>query len=197
MSQFVLDEIDLNLIQGIDAIDNGVYNSDNNIRIASVSSIISKMNPNWDAEENPDAAFERAVDLAKLILQLYIDFTKSKEAAKKIVSKAINEAKDSIIILEQFAPWQDYVLSDPAADNCLFVIFPSNRGGYNIQAIPDALGSFGFRKGLPESWRGLRDTELQQASGIASAIFCHAAGFIGSAETLEDAIIMAKKAITM
>ena len=71
----------------------------------------------------------------------------------------------------------------------------SNRGGYNWQCIPDAPGSFGQRKPVPMPWRGLRGQELQAITGVASATFCHPAGFIGGAETLEDAIRLAVLAI--
>ncbi|KAK6016189.1 hypothetical protein OSTOST_13652, partial [Ostertagia ostertagi] len=48
---------------------------------------------------------------------------------------------------------------------------------------------------LPKSWRGLRDAELSDVSGIPGCIFVHTTGFIGGNETLEGALSMARKAL--
>ncbi|NHM16529.1 hypothetical protein GMI69_07655 [Eggerthellaceae bacterium zg-887] len=69
------------------------------------------------------------------------------------------------------------------------------RGGYVWQGVPDALGSYGQRKTVPDNWRGLSGDELRKATGVPTAVFCHHKGFAGSAETLEDAILFAAKAI--
>lgn len=69
------------------------------------------------------------------------------------------------------------------------------EGGYNWQCVPDVLGGFGQRKSVPNEWRGLSGPKLQEVTGIATASFCHPAGFIGGAETLEDARKLAKLAV--
>lgn len=56
------------------------------------------------------------------------------------------------------------------------------------------LGGFGQRKPVPTAWRGLKGVELQEATGIKTATFCHPGGFIGGAYTLEDALALAKLA---
>ena len=61
--------------------------------------------------------------------------------------------------------------------------------------MPDAIDSFGQRKPVPAEWKGLRDSELQTVTGVTTASFCHPAGFIGGAETLADALALAKLAI--
>lgn len=45
---------------------------------------------------------------------------------------------------------------------------------------------------LPKAWRGLRDKELDDASGIQGCIFVHRSGFIGAHATREGAIAMAE-----
>ena len=74
----------------------------------------------------------------------------------------------------------------------MFVVFPSNRGGYNWQCVPVALGSFAQRHPVPQEWRGMSGKELQEVTGVTTATFCHPAGFIGGAETREDAILLAE-----
>ena len=101
------------------------------------------------------------------------------------------------MVLNQFVPWQEYIFSstNSKADEIQFVVFPSNRGGYNWQCVPDGLGSFGQRKPVPEEWKGLNGSELQLVTGVRTASFCHPAGFIGGAETFTDAYALAKKAV--
>ena len=101
------------------------------------------------------------------------------------------------MILEKFMPYQEFVLEsiNPKAKDILYAVFKSNRNGYNVRAIPAKLGSFENRKPLPLSWRGLRNEELQRVTGVETATFCHNAGFICVADTMEDAIKLAKKAV--
>lgn len=66
-----------------------------------------------------------------------------------------------------------------------------------MQAVSAAPGSFQSRKPLPAAWRGLRDEALSEASGIPGGVFVHTSGFIGGNATLEGALEMAKKALTM
>ncbi len=190
--------VDQELIQGIDAVDNGVLpDIDYPAKPASISDLISGFNPDWDSKVKPDDAFLEAVAFAQGILARAIASAESKARAKALVDTAIEASEERIIVLPQFAPWQEYVLTseDPKAAEALYVVFPSNRGGYNVQAIPDAIGSFGNRKPLPESWRGVPANDLQAVSGVADANFCHKGGFIGGADSLNGALAMARKAI--
>lgn len=158
--------VDRDLIQGIDSVDNGTMPKvDYPAQAMSLSSVISGFNPNWDSNENPDEAFAKA--------------------------------EEHILVLDQFVPWQEYIFSstNSKADEIQFVVFPSNRGGYNWQCVPDGLGSFGQRKPVPEEWKGLNGSELQLVTGVRTASFCHPAGFIGGAETFTDAYALAKKAV--
>ena len=54
---------------------------------------------------------------------------------------------------------------------------------------------FIFRLSLLEEWRGVRDAELSEKSGIPGCIFVHAAGFIGGNATYEGALEMAKRTL--
>lgn len=190
--------VDQELIAGIDAVDNGVLPGvDYPVKPASISNLISGFNPDWDSKHKPDDAFLEAVSFAQGVLARAIASAESKARAKVLVDEAVKASEGRIIVLPQFAPWQEYVLTseDPKATDALFIIFPSNRGGYNVQAIPDAIGSFGNRKPLPEAWRGVPANDLQAVSGVSDANFCHKGGFIGGADSLDGALAMARKAI--
>ena len=154
-------------------------------------------NPNWDSNEDPDEAFAKAVEFAEVVFDNTLASTIAKAKAEQIVEEAIEKAEEHIMVLNQFVPWQEYIFSStsPKADEIQFVVFPSNRGGYNWQCVPDGIGSFGQRKSVPEEWKGLRDADIQKVTGIDTATFCHPAGFIGGAETFADAYALAKKAV--
>lgn len=190
--------IDRNLIQGVDAADNGTMpKADYPAQAMSLSQTISEFNPAWDSSENSDDAFLKAVNFAEVVFDNVFANAISKAKAQEIVDDAIEKSKGHIMVLDRFVPWQEFIFSstNEKADGILFVVFPSNRGGFNWQCVPDAIGSFGQRKSVPAEWKGLRDADIQRATGVATASFCHPASFIGGADTLEDALAIAKKAV--
>ncbi len=116
---------------------------------------------------------------------------------KNIVLNAELFADGKAMILEKGGPWQEHIF-EMELDDLLYVIFPSDRGGFQIQAVPDKLGSFGMRKALPKKWAGLRDDDLENVLGFGEptqALFCHVGRFIGGAETIETAKKMTKIAV--
>lgn len=190
--------IDRDLIQGVDATDNGkMPSTDYPAQVMSFPKILSGFNPEWDSETSADEAFLKAIAFAKTVFENTLANAISLAKAKSIVDEAIKNAEGHIMVLDKFIPWQEFIFSStsPKADDILFVVFPSTRGGYNWQCVPDTLGGFGQRKPVPTEWKGLHDLDYQKVTGVKTAIFCHPAGFIGGAETLEDAISIAKLAV--
>lgn len=195
---FVWEQVDKMLIKGIDAIDNGaMLKTDYPAQAMNICQMISLFNPTWDSEQNSDVAFWQAVDFAEAIFDKLFASVVSTAKAQNLVEQAIEESDGNIMVLDRFVPWQEAIFAseNPKADGILYVVFPSNRGGFNWQCVPDAPGSFGQRKSVPESWKGLRDEVLQAETGVETAIFCHPAGFMGAAETLEDCLKMAQMAV--
>lgn len=189
--------IDKNLIQFIDSNDNGqLPKLQVEYRNVHLSYMISMFNPRWDEEVDSDDKFLEALNFANLFFDEFLIDTFSKMKAKKQVDQAINDSKDGIMILEKCVPWKEFVLNseNEKAKDINFIVFPSKRGGFNVYAVPLELGSFENRKSLPQSWRGKRDEELQEVTGVKGARFCHNAGFICSTETKEAALELAYKA---
>ncbi len=195
--------VDRDLIQGVDATDNGAMPKPETestgpiVRNMSFSAIISSFNPNWDCAEDPDETFNKAVEFAEIVFENTLKNATAKAKAQRIVEEAIEKSQEHIMVLEQFVPWQEFIFAseNPKAEDMQFVVFPSNRGGFNWQCVPDALGSFGQRKTVPSEWRGLSGENLQKVTGVPTANFCHSAGFLGSAETFEGAYALAKLAV--
>lgn len=195
--EYLWNYIDKNLIQFIDADDNGqVPKIDLDYRYVHISRIIGMFNPNWDEDIDSDEKFLKALSIAEIIFDEFLQSAISKIKAKAGVEEAIEKSEKGIMILEKFMPWKEFLLESKniKSQNINYVVFPSKRGGFNIYAVPLEIGSFENRKTLPKEWCGLRDEELQKVTGIKSARFCHNAGFICSCDEKEDAIKLANMA---
>ena len=192
------DIVDRELIQGIDASDNGVFPAvAYPAQAATISKLISGFNPNWDSEESPDAAFLEAVEFAQGVLARAIAAAESKARAKTLADEAIKASKGRVIRLPRFFPWQEYVTASAAAASALFVVYPDKLrpGEFAVQAIPEKYGSFKSRKPLPEDWWGKTGDALVTACGVAGAIFCHPNGFMAKASSEAAALALANKAV--
>ena len=190
----IWENMDKNLIQYIDAGDNGQIPAiETDYKIVQLATIISEFNPNWDENVEADDRFMQAVELADTIFENAIKSTISKVKAMGNVEKSIQDSKDGVMILDKYMPWKEILLnsSNNKAKLINFVIFPSNRGGYNIYTVPEKIGSFESRKLFPKEWAGLKDKELQNVTTEETARFCHNKCFICAVETKEDAIKIA------
>lgn len=194
------DYLDNEFVQFIDSIDNGQLNFENiEIPVVSVSDIIGDYNPNWNENNDYDKCFIEAVNIAEKIWNKKVKSVLNKLTAKEFVEKAIEDSNNKYIVLNQYMPYQDFVINskNPKAKNILYAIYPSNRGGYGIQAIQKNINTFENRKPFPEEWAGLRNKELQDVTGVKTARFCHNSRFLCTVETLEDAIKIAEIAINI
>ena len=195
--QYTIEYIDRNLIQFIDANDNGqLPKLQTDYRNIHISHIVSLFNPKWDENVDSDENFMKALSLCEIIFNEFLHDTFSKLKAKDLVDDAIENSENGIMILDTFAPWKEFLLTskNEKAKDINFAVFPSSRGGYNVYAVPIEIGSFENRKSLPIKWRGLRDKELQNVTGVETARFCHNAGFICSADSKEGALKLADMA---
>lgn len=165
--------------------------SDNTGEYCEVSQIIYDFNPLWDEEITLKERFWDAVDFAQTILNNRIRQIQARRKAKSMVMKFMEEQEGPILIMDQFYPWKDVV----CASNKLYVIYPSARSGYMIQAVPQSPEVITLKKAFPVEWRGKTPKELQEATGISTFSFCHLSGFICAADTIEDAIRVAKLAV--
>jgi len=167
---------DINFIQPVDL-------SDNTGEAHELSQLIADFNLSWDEEGDTDNKFEEAVSFARIILENRIKQIKAKRKAKEIVEQIASKQTGKILELDRFYPWKDSLCDTEK----LYVIFPSARGGYMIQAVPKSLEDVALKKPFPEAWRGKTAKQLQDLTGIITFSFCHMSGFICAAQTLEDA----------
>ena len=163
---------------------------DNTGEFHEVAAIIGLFNPAWDSKEDPDVAFHEAVQFAQKILTMKFQKVFSIERAKELVAKAMEQQKDGIMVMEIGAPWKQQV----AHSEIEFVVAPSQRGGFNAQAVETEGEEKQLKCPFPESWRGKTRDELPSISGVPTLHFCHNSGFLVATQTLEDAILACKLA---
>lgn len=176
-SKFVVKYIDTMVCSKLDLNDNtGEYNM--------LSEVISLFNPFWKEETSTDEAYFETLEIAKTILLRYIKKGISEETAAKEIEKSLkNSSIKGVLLLEKYIPWT-YYTSCHKELNLKVAIYPSNRGGFCVQIVPNS----NFE--LPRDWWGIMNKENSHIDGLT---FCHATGFLASFETLEDAIRETKR----
>uniref|UniRef100_A0A2L2YB76 UPF0160 protein MYG1, mitochondrial n=1 Tax=Parasteatoda tepidariorum TaxID=114398 RepID=A0A2L2YB76_PARTP len=200
-----------NLIQEVDAIDNGIDACKTTDVVYKVhthlSARIKHLNPPWN-EKNQDETkcFKKACELAE---QEFLDrvnfYGKVWLPARDIVKQAIKNRHSvhpsgEIMEFESGGcPWKEHLYdletSMKIEPLIKFVIYTDSNGLWRVQCVSVSLFSFENRVSLHEDWRGLRDEELSKVSGIDGCTFVHMSGFIGGCKTREGAINMALKSL--
>ena len=173
------EKVDQTLVIGIDKADNGVAQN-------LLSSTIKTMNPQWNSAVSESVAFGRAMNVAQIMLKSHIDHANSIVAARDEVLSHYNGSE--ILVLDKYMPYQDTVQCHPKLKDVLFVVYPSQRGGWNVQTVTKEPGTFANRMDFPTEWLGHADPER----GIH---FAHTANFLIACDTKDQAIEVAKEAL--
>ena len=186
-----------------------IRDSDNTGEKNELATLIGNFNPVWDAQKNIQKEeerisaepaltaeekfrgltkeFQRAVQMAGMILENKFARYRADARADAQIEEVLSAREDltdtRILVLSEFVPCQKRLKETDIA----FVIFPSNRGGYCIQPQkkPDSMN---YKCSFPKQWLGLENEELQKATGLASAGFCHKGGFLMTVGDEADAI---------
>lgn len=175
-------------------------NNDNTGEKNELATLIGNFNPVWDETEAADGVTEeerdrglsvgflRAVQVAGMVLEnkfaRYRADARADEKINQVLAMQETQGGDArILVLPEFVPCQKRLKETDIA----FVIFPSNRGGYCIQPQkkPDSMN---YKCSFPKQWLGLENEELQKATGLVSAGFCHKGGFLMTVGDEADAI---------
>ena len=186
----IFNAVDKDLIEGIDADDNGVFPKievQSDYKVKTISNIIKLFNPSFNSEENENDQFLKAVSVAQKIFEEEILYINGKIIAEKKINQLIDNIDDNskYLILEEFLPFEDAILNNEKANSLLFVAFPSNRGGYAIKTIPKSINDKTSRMLFPEEWAGLSNEELEKTSNIKGLKFCHTGRFIVNCKDID------------
>ena len=194
---YIFNYIDNILVKGIDAIDNGVFYDFKLYNILDISSIISLFNPFYDEVIDNDIKFIEACSIAKIIFDRILKKAICMAKSKNIIDKKIEESHDHMLILDEYIPYKEHILSskNKKASDIYFVIYKSNRKGYMINTLPKSIDDNTLRKKLKKEWAGLRGSQFSLVSGITDGIFCHKNLFVCATLSKKSAIEIVHKAL--
>lgn len=167
--------MDENFIQPLDL-------NDNTGEPNSLADAIGSFNPLWDSKDDPDACFWRAVPVARQILENEIAAANAVNRADETVRRAYANMRDGIVVLPAYMPWKNGLYRTDA----LFVVYPSQRGGYSAQCVTDHRTKRS-KVPFPPAWGGKPADQLREVSGLALT-FCHPSRFLITAEDKATAI---------
>ncbi len=197
----VAELVDKNLVQFIDAADNG----DGELKPFKADALpytikraIDIFNPDWrDERQDFDGWFFQAVGFASGVLKREIEFAKMTLESRQAVAAAYQNATDKrIIVLDKEYQWEDILNKYPEP---LFVILPrlgeENKIVWRLGTVRDGRESFANRKDLPVEWAGKRNEELVKITDVADALFCHNKLFVAYTKSREGALALAKLAL--
>lgn len=199
-SKDIAKEIDTNLVQAIDAADNGVTISKNlrdDISPVFVQNLLQSFNLTHVEDISlSDHRFEDAMHIAALYLSRIIHQTKVQHEINLKIQDVYKQQKDKeILVVDDFFGRVAISRAVENFEELLYFVYPSKRGdGWDVCASRKEKGSFESKKPFPEAWHGLRDEELEKKTGVSGSIFCHNSGFLCAAKTKEGALDLAKKA---
>ena len=199
----VVDEVDKQFIQAIDASDNAreIYTL-NDLQLAPITThtiIESYYNyhDKWD-ELMQNSRFYDAVKWMKDILPYVIGKAANQVELRKEAGKVYAEADNKELIISEQQIGRQYFTR---FEDALLIVSPRRNdpeGAWAIVAVPQAQHQLRGRISFPQEWWGLRGEDLQQVSGIEGADFCHRSGdFLCVASNKEAAIKMAEQTLKL
>jgi len=196
--ELLWEAIDKKLVMQIDAIDNGVFPEIKaDFYLTDLDKIIDLFNEAWNEEIDNDDQFLIAVSIAEKIFDRLVFKENALLVAKSKVEENINNVKDNILLLDEYMPYEEALWNskNPKANEVKVIILPSKRGGYSIKPRTISKDSKELAYNFSKEFLGLHDDDLVKVSNIKTARFVHSSGFLACANTLEDAILLAKNAI--
>ncbi len=192
-------KFDTSFVLPVDLVDNGALSPSVAGQLAGLTlpALLETLKPVFD-ETDPEAedrGFNTALAIARSFVEASIARSAAKLRAESLVHQAIEKAGDGKILeLPIGMPFRPAIVK-AGADHLLFVVHPRGQD-WCLTTIRRADEGFEVRADLPASWAGLTSGDLEAASGIKGASFCHNGRFIAAAKTREAALAMAELAVT-
>ncbi|PYE25796.1 uncharacterized UPF0160 family protein [Rhizobium sp. PP-F2F-G20b] len=182
----------------VDLVDNGALSPSTAGVLAGLTlpALLETLKPVFD-EVDPDAenqSFHAALAIARSFVEASIGKSAAKLRAEALVMSAIEAAgQGNILELPLGMPFRSAVVK-AGADQLLFVVHPRDKD-WCVTGIRRADEGFELRADLPAAWAGLTNADLEAASGVTGASFCHKGRFIAAARTREAVLALAEIAV--
>ncbi len=200
-SKVAADILDRDIVQPIDAADNGVdlFNlNELGVRPFLMHDVLNSYHATWKEEDDWDRRFLLAVDFAMSVLSRRIEYTKALVEAEIIIDDTYNKTLDKriVVIDEKYDFGRELVnrVLSKYSEPLYGVLYRHDYKNWQVVAMRNGNG-FSLKKPLPGNWLAKRDLELAESCGVKDAIFCHRGGFMCVVETKEGAIALATKAL--
>lgn len=190
---------DKSFVLPIDLMDNGALSPKSAGPLAglTLSSLLETLKPTFDQKEEgaDDRAFHTALGIARAFVEAGVNQRAAKLRAETQVLEAIEKTGEGRILeLAMGMPFRPAIIR-AGADHLLFVVHPRDGKDWCVTGIRKADDGFELRADLPKSWAGLTNGDLEAASGVKGATFCHNGRFIAAATSREAALEMAEIAV--
>jgi uncharacterized UPF0160 family protein len=208
----VYDALYKGFVEHIDGGDNGVEPFEGGSKNYSVSttlpSRVGALFPRWNEPTSQDIENEAFIDAVHLTTTEFFEMLDFYLCAwwpgRAIVEDSFKQRFEThssgriLLFKGVVPPWKDHLYDiereNDAAGQILYVIFPDGKGSsHRVMCVSEEDASFTNRKSL--LWKGLRDADLDSASGIPGGVFVHVTGFIGGNKSFEGAMQMAIKSL--
>jgi uncharacterized UPF0160 family protein len=187
---------DASFVLPIDLTDNGALSPSGPLGGLTLPALLETLKPDFD-NADPDAetkAFHAALAIARSFVEAAIARRAAKLRAETIVQQAIvATGQGRVLELPMGMPFRP-AIEKAGADHLLFVVHPREKD-WCLTTIRRSDEGFEVRADLPAAWAGLTNGELEAASGVAGASFCHNGRFVAAARTREAALAMADLAV--
>ncbi|MDE1157986.1 MAG: MYG1 family protein [Neorhizobium sp.] len=191
------ESFDASFVLPIDLTDNGALSPSGPLAGLTLPALLETLKPVFD-ETDPEAettSFHAALGIARAIVEARIGKSAAKRRAEALVQNAIEKAGEGRILeLPMGMPYRPAVIK-AGADHLLFVVHPRSETDWCVIGIRKAEEGFELRADLPAAWAGLTNGDLEAASGVKGASFCHNGRFIAAAKSREAALEMADIAV--
>ncbi|UPA26994.1 MYG1 family protein [Shinella oryzae] len=190
---------DVDFVLPVDLMDNGALAPSAAGALAKLTLpvLLETLKPAFD-DGRPDAddrAFDEALSIARSLVEATIRQKAANLRSESIVLRAIAAAdRGHILELPMGMPFRPAIVK-AGADHLLFVVHP-RESDWCVTGIRQSDAGFELRADLPAAWAGLTGTDLEMASGVIGATFCHNGRFIAAAKTREAVLEMAHIAVS-
>jgi uncharacterized UPF0160 family protein len=187
---------DNSFVLPVDLTDNGALSPTGPLASLTLTSLLETLKPVFD-DTDPEAetrGFHSALAIARSFVEASIARSAAKLRAEAIVQRAIAAAgQGRVLELPMGMPFRPAIIK-AGADQLLFVVHPRDKD-WCLTTIRRADEGFETRADLPAAWAGLTNGDLETASGVPGATFCHNGRFIAAAKTREAALALANLAV--
>jgi uncharacterized UPF0160 family protein len=175
------------LVRGVDAHDNG--KDPQMPGYCLFSHIISNFSPiDYEAtNQQLDETFFQAVEFTLSHIEKLLERFRYNQSSKEEVQAQMKDNSE-ILLFKRHIPWIDVFFETSGEQHkAKFVIMPTGNH-WKLRGIPPNNDDrMRVRIPMPNSWAGLMNEELEKASGILGAVFCHKGRFISVWKTEEAA----------